>query len=112
MKGRIVNLGDWATDRPYKDYLPYLVGKGGLTTMTLALATVTQLLMLVEPQLLRLMIDRYVMRAASLTPRQFFAGVAAGFNANPLITPLDPILATLSTDGADEAEAEIEAPTS
>ena len=45
--------------------------------MTLALATVTQLLMLVEPQLLRLMIDRYVMRAASLTPRQFFAGVAA-----------------------------------
>ncbi|MHC5543178.1 SDR family oxidoreductase, partial [Singulisphaera rosea] len=30
--------GDWATDRPYKDYLPYLVAKGGLTTMTLALA--------------------------------------------------------------------------
>jgi pteridine reductase len=25
--------------RPYKDYLPYLVAKGGLTTMTLALAT-------------------------------------------------------------------------
>jgi aminobenzoyl-glutamate transport protein len=29
-----------------------------------------------------------------------FAGVAAGFNANPLITPLDPILAALSTDAA------------
>ncbi len=38
IKGKIVNLGDWATERPYKDYLPYLVGKGGLTTMTLALA--------------------------------------------------------------------------
>ena len=33
-----MNLGDWATERPYKDYLPYLVAKGGLTTMTLALA--------------------------------------------------------------------------
>jgi pteridine reductase len=38
IKGKIVNIGDWATDRPYKDYLPYLVAKGGLTTMTLALA--------------------------------------------------------------------------
>ena len=38
IKGKIVILGDWATERPYKDYLPYLVAKGGLTTMTLALA--------------------------------------------------------------------------
>ncbi|MHB1558044.1 MAG: SDR family oxidoreductase [Isosphaeraceae bacterium] len=38
IKGRIVNFGDWATERPYRDYLPYLVAKGGLTTMTLALA--------------------------------------------------------------------------
>jgi pteridine reductase len=38
IKGKIVNVGDWATDRPYKDYLPYLVAKGGLATMTLALA--------------------------------------------------------------------------
>ena len=38
IKGKIVNVGDWATERPYKDYLPYLVAKGGLTTMTLALA--------------------------------------------------------------------------
>jgi pteridine reductase len=38
IKGKIVNIGDWATDRPYKDYLPYLVAKGGLATMTLALA--------------------------------------------------------------------------
>ena len=37
-KGRIVNFGDWALDRPYRDYLPYLVAKGGLKTMTLALA--------------------------------------------------------------------------
>jgi pteridine reductase len=38
VKGKIVLIGDWATERPYKDYLPYLVAKGGLTTMTLALA--------------------------------------------------------------------------
>lgn len=38
IKGRIVNIGDWATERPYRDFLPYLVAKGGLTTMTLALA--------------------------------------------------------------------------
>jgi pteridine reductase len=38
IKGKILNIGDWATERPYKDYLPYLVAKGGLTTMTMALA--------------------------------------------------------------------------
>jgi pteridine reductase len=38
IKGKIVILGDWATDRPYKDYLPYLVAKGGLTTLALGLA--------------------------------------------------------------------------
>ncbi len=38
LKGKIVNVGDWSTERPYKDYLPYIVAKGGLTTMTLALA--------------------------------------------------------------------------
>jgi len=38
IKGRIISVGDWATDRPYKHYLPYLVGKGGLSTLTLALA--------------------------------------------------------------------------
>ncbi len=38
LKGKIVNIGDWSTERPYKNYLPYLVAKGGLTTMTLALA--------------------------------------------------------------------------
>jgi pteridine reductase len=38
IKGKIINIGDWATERPYKNYLPYLVAKGGLTTMTLALA--------------------------------------------------------------------------
>jgi pteridine reductase len=39
IKGKIVMLGDWASERPYKDYLPYLVAKGGLTTLTLSLAT-------------------------------------------------------------------------
>jgi pteridine reductase len=38
IKGKIINVGDWATDRPYKDYLPYLTAKGGLATFTMALA--------------------------------------------------------------------------
>src|SRR5262249_55184071 len=38
LKGKIVLVGDWATDRPYKDHLPYLVAKGGLKTLTMALA--------------------------------------------------------------------------
>jgi pteridine reductase len=38
VKGKIVNLGDWSTERPRPGYLPYTVAKGGLTTMTLALA--------------------------------------------------------------------------
>ena len=38
LKGKIVNLGDWSTERPRSGYLPYIVAKGGLTTMTLALA--------------------------------------------------------------------------
>jgi pteridine reductase len=38
IKGKIISIGDWASDRPYKHYMPYLIAKGGLTTMTLALA--------------------------------------------------------------------------
>jgi pteridine reductase len=38
LRGKIVSVGDWATERPYKDYLPYLVAKGGLKTLTMALA--------------------------------------------------------------------------
>jgi pteridine reductase len=38
LKGKIVYLGDWASDRPYKDHLPYLVAKGALVTLTMALA--------------------------------------------------------------------------
>jgi pteridine reductase len=36
--GKIVFVGDWASDRPYKHYLPYLVAKGALKTLTAALA--------------------------------------------------------------------------
>lgn len=38
IKGKIVNMGDWSIDRPGRDYLPYIVAKGGLKTFTLALA--------------------------------------------------------------------------
>lgn len=37
-KGRMIHFGDWAIDRPYRNYLPYLMAKGGLKTMTLAMA--------------------------------------------------------------------------
>jgi len=37
-QGTIVNIADWAVSRPYVDYLPYLVAKGGIVTMTKAFA--------------------------------------------------------------------------
>lgn len=36
--GKIVNIADWAGMRPYRNYLPYLVSKGGVITMTKAMA--------------------------------------------------------------------------
>jgi NAD(P)-dependent dehydrogenase (short-subunit alcohol dehydrogenase family) len=38
LQGKIINFSDWAVDRPYKDFLPYLIAKGGVKTMTMALA--------------------------------------------------------------------------
>ncbi len=36
--GKIVNIADWSGFRPYRDYAPYCVSKGGLITLTKALA--------------------------------------------------------------------------
>jgi pteridine reductase len=36
--GKVINIGDWAGVRPYNNYLPYVVSKGGLITLTRALA--------------------------------------------------------------------------
>jgi pteridine reductase len=38
MKGKIVNVGDWASERPGRGFLPYITAKGALTTLTMALA--------------------------------------------------------------------------
>lgn len=38
LQGKIVNFADWATERPYRNHLPYLIAKGGVVTMTKALA--------------------------------------------------------------------------
>ena len=40
VKGRIINFGDWSTaeGKPYKNFSPYLVAKGGLDTLTRVLA--------------------------------------------------------------------------
>ncbi|HWP65229.1 MAG TPA: SDR family oxidoreductase [Candidatus Limnocylindria bacterium] len=37
-RGCIVNIVDWAAERPYRDYLPYCVAKAGLVGLTKALA--------------------------------------------------------------------------
>ena len=36
--GKIINLADWAGERPYKDYLPYCVSKAAIIALTKALA--------------------------------------------------------------------------
>ena len=38
IQGKIVNFADWAVDRPYKNFLPYFIAKGGIVAMTKALA--------------------------------------------------------------------------
>lgn len=37
-EGVVVNVADWAGERPYKDYLPYCVSKAGVIGLTKALA--------------------------------------------------------------------------
>lgn len=39
LRGKILFVGDWATERPYKGYLPYLIAKGALRTLALGLAS-------------------------------------------------------------------------
>ena len=36
--GKIINIADWSGFRPYKDFIPYCSSKGGLITLTKALA--------------------------------------------------------------------------
>ena len=36
--GKIINITDWAGERPYTDYLPYCISKAGLIALTKALA--------------------------------------------------------------------------
>lgn len=36
--GKIINIADWSGLRPYKDHVPYCTSKGGLITLTKALA--------------------------------------------------------------------------
>ncbi len=38
LQGKIIHFTDWAVQRPYREYLPYLVSKGGLETLTRVLA--------------------------------------------------------------------------
>jgi len=38
LQGKIVNFADWAIERPYRGFLPYFVAKGGVATLTRALA--------------------------------------------------------------------------
>jgi pteridine reductase len=32
--GAIVNIGDWATERPYREYAAYFISKGAIPTLT------------------------------------------------------------------------------
>jgi len=37
-QGKIINIADYAAKKPYKDYLPYIVSKGGVVALTKTLA--------------------------------------------------------------------------
>ena len=38
IQGKIVNIADWAGERPYPDYVPYCISKAGMIAMTKGLA--------------------------------------------------------------------------
>ena len=38
LQGKIINFVDWGVERPYRNFLPYFIAKGGLATATKALA--------------------------------------------------------------------------
>lgn len=38
LQGKILHFTDWAVQRPYRDFLPYMVAKGALETLTRTLA--------------------------------------------------------------------------
>jgi pteridine reductase len=57
VRGKVIHVGDWSTERPYRDYLPYLVAKGALQTLTMGLAregAPEVMVNLVEPALIDL----------------------------------------------------------
>jgi ATP-binding cassette subfamily B protein len=56
--------------------------------ITFLLATVNQILLLADPQILRLLIDRYVMRVSTLAPDVFYRGVFILVGAAVLIALL------------------------
>ena len=37
-RGKIINVADWAVDRPYVDHAPYFVAKGGVVALTKVMA--------------------------------------------------------------------------
>lgn len=37
-EGKIINMGDWSSMRPYTDYIPYCISKAGITCLTQVLA--------------------------------------------------------------------------
>jgi ATP-binding cassette subfamily B protein len=61
--------------RPMRLLLPHLRRHTSAFLITFAVATVQQLLQLAEPQILRVILDRYVLRATSVEPAVFFRGV-------------------------------------
>lgn len=40
VKGKIINVADWAADRPHKNYLPYCISKAGIIALTKGLARI------------------------------------------------------------------------
>ena len=55
--------------------IPHIRQRAGAFAVTFALATAQQLVQLAEPQIVRLIIDRYVLRAAAIPPAEFLRGV-------------------------------------
>ena len=70
---------------PVRSVLPHLRDHWKPLTTTFAVATLARLLVLVDPQILRLIVDRYVLRLGTMPAAQFYRGVLLLITASVVV---------------------------
>jgi ATP-binding cassette subfamily B protein len=78
-----------------RSLLPHLRQQGRPLAATFVMATLARLLVLADPQILRLIVDRYVLRLGTLPPPVFYRGVLVLIAASVVVGVLSRTFRTL-----------------